>query len=165
MTKITKLRILIIISLMMALGSTALAVQFEGWYLNWLYRQKITIDKDNVTATLTNFPVLIVHTNASSGLWSHAQTNGNDILFTSSDGTTKLSHEIERYDTSSTQLLAWVKVPVLPALTNTMIYMYYGNAAASDQQDATNVWSEGYAAVWHLDETSGTNYDSTANNS
>jgi len=33
---------------------------------------------------------------ADSYLVAHAQADANDLLFTSSDGTTKLSHEIEK---------------------------------------------------------------------
>ena len=144
-------------------GSQAYAP--PGWYAaGWLARKKITILGSQVTGTLTDFPVLI-YLAADTNLYNGEGTLsvGNDILFTSSDGTTKLSHEIEWYNAQSGSLYAWVKIPSLIAGSNTVIYVYYNNSAAANQQDRTNVWSNGYAGVWHLNETSGTRYDSTAN--
>ena len=67
-----------------------------GWYnSSWTYRKAITIDNTKVDANLTNFPVLISMTDPD--LRDNAQSDGDDILFTSSDGTTKLSHELEKY--------------------------------------------------------------------
>ena len=66
-----------------------------------------------------------------SDLAAHAQSTGNDILFTSSDGVTKLAHEIEIYTSATGRLTAWVKVPTLSTSADTVIYMYYGNASAN----------------------------------
>ena len=138
----------------------------EGWYSGWQLRKAITIDATKVGSTgapHTNFPVLINLTSDSS-LAARAQADGDDILFTSSDGTTKLSHEIEKYGSSTGELVAWVKVPSLSSSSNTVLYMYYGNDAAASQQDATNVWDSNYKGVYHLKETSGTTLnDSTSN--
>jgi len=132
----------------------------EGWYSGWQLRKAITIDVTKVSSgPHTNFPVLINLTSDSS-LAARAQSDGDDILFTSSDGTTKLSHEIEKYTSSTGELVAWVKVPSLSAASNTVLYMYYGNDAAASQQDATGVWSSGYEAVYHLN---GNFLDSTSN--
>jgi hypothetical protein len=132
------------------------------WFdCSWGYRKNITINHSRVPATQANFPVLISLT-SDSDLSSHAQGSGNDILFTASDGTTKLSHEIESY--SGGTLVAWVKVPSLSSTTDTTILMYYGNSGSASQQDATNVWDANYEAVWHLNEGgTGTRYDSTSN--
>lgn len=70
-----------------------------GWYSSsWNYRKTITIDSTKVAANLTDFPILINTTDTD--LRDDAQEDGDDILFTSSDGTTKLSHEIEKFDGS-----------------------------------------------------------------
>ena len=58
--------------------------------------------------------------------------------------------------------MAWVKVPSVSV--GTMIYMYYGNPGATDQQQATSVWDADYKGVWHLKEATGTNLaDATSN--
>src|SRR3972149_700500 len=122
----------------------------EGWYSSWQLRKTITIDATKVSSgPHTNFPVLI-NLASDASLAANAQADGDDILFTSSDGTTKLSHEIEKYGSSTGELVAWVKVPSLSSSSNTPLYMYYGNDAAASQQDATGVWSSGYEAVYHL---------------
>ena len=91
-----------------------------SWYnSSWSYRKTITINYTNVSANLTNFPVLISRTD--SDLQARAQTNGYDLLFTSSDGTNKLAHEIETYTSSNGTLVAWVKVPILSSTTNTTL--------------------------------------------
>jgi hypothetical protein len=128
----------------------------------WKYRKAILISRANLTATLTNFPVLISRTDAD--LRAHARSDGYDLLFTSADGTTKLAHEIERYTSSSGALVAWVKAPVLSATADTLIYLYYGNAPAANQQDGPNVWDAGFRAVWHFGESGGASLaDSTLN--
>ena len=114
----------------------------------WTERKAITINRGKVPSTQTDFPVLIDITDAS--LAAKAQADGDDILFTSGDGSTKIPHEIEVYTTATGRLTAWVKVPSLSSTADTVIYMYYGNSAASSQQDATNVWDTNYKGVWHL---------------
>jgi len=132
------------------------------WYsCSWSYRKNITIDKSGVSGTQTNFPVLINLT-SDSDLRNYARSDGYDILFTLSDGTTKIPHEIERYTSSSGGLTAWVKVPSISSSANTTIYMYYGNAASANQQDKTNVWTNSFRGVWHLNESSGNALDSTS---
>ncbi|HVO82827.1 MAG TPA: DUF2341 domain-containing protein, partial [Syntrophobacteria bacterium] len=158
------LHALVALVLLLAFVSSAHA----AWYsANWQYRKKLTIDYTKVGATLSHFPVLVSLT-SDSDLAAHARSDGYDILFTSSDGTTKLDHEIESYTSASGALLAWVRIPSLSNSADTDIYLYYGYASATDQQNKTGVWGDGgsnyYKGVWHLKETSGTTInDSTSN--
>ncbi|HMA06032.1 MAG TPA: DUF2341 domain-containing protein [Methanomicrobiales archaeon] len=135
-----------------------------GWYSGaWQVRKKITINHNQVQGSLIDFPVLLSF--ADNGLKNNASSTGNDILFTASDGVTKLPHEIEGYTSNNGALVSWVKVPSLSSSADTVIFMYYKNPGAPSQQNAVNVWTNGYAGVWHLGETSGTTrHDSTANN-
>ena len=107
---------------------------------SWDYRKTVTIDNTKVSGSgsHTNFPILVSITDTN--LKDNAQSDGDDILFTSSDGHTKLSHEIESYNSSTGALVAWVKVPTLSTSADTVLYMYYGNSGATNQQDATGVW-------------------------
>ena len=138
-----------------------------GWYnASWQYRKKITINSANVSDNLTNFPVLISLT-SDGNLASDAQNDGDDILFTAADEVTKLSHEIESFNGTSGQLVAWVKIPSLSAVTDTEIYMYYGNVGASNSENVTNVWDANFKMVQHLEESIGGTdniTDSTSNN-
>lgn len=136
-----------------------------AWYnVSWGFRKKITIDKDKVNATLSNFPV-IINLASDNDIKDEALASANDILFTSSDGTTKLKHEIQRYTTGTGELIAWVKIPSLSSSADTDIYIYYGNAGAADQSDAENVWDANYKMIQHMkDNTTSSTLDSTANN-
>ncbi len=154
-----------------ALGLVLLSTQAsaQGWYSpNWQYRRSITVDRTNVSGTVTNFPML-VFLGSDGDLAADARDDGFDILFTSSDGTSKLSHQIEKFDGGTGELAAWVKMPGLSSAADSVIYMYYGYASAPDQQDVSNVWDVNYKGVWHLHDdfldatgnANGTNQGST----
>ncbi|MDD5110053.1 MAG: Ig-like domain-containing protein [Patescibacteria group bacterium] len=85
------------------------------------------------------------------------------MLFTSSDGLTKLTHDVVRYDPTEHYFQAYVKVPTVNNLTATDFYLYYNAAGVGSQASTTGVWSS-YAAVYHFNELSGNYGDSTANN-
>ena len=88
----------LIITLILSIIGPNTASANPSWYdLSWQHRKKITIYAANVTATLTDFPVLISLA-FDTDLAADAQDNGNDILFTASNEVTKLSHEIEYFD-------------------------------------------------------------------
>jgi hypothetical protein len=70
---------------------------------------------------------------------SDMQANFGDLRFTSANGTTLLSHWIER-TTASTQAVVWVEVPTLMASGDTSVFMYYGNALAPDASSGTTTF-------------------------
>jgi MSHA biogenesis protein MshQ len=164
------LRLIPVVLIMVLVASIimpAVAQADPGWYdYEWQYRKKITINSANVTGDQSDFPVLISITD--SDLASKARNDGYDILFTEDNEVSKLQHEIESFNGTSGQLVAWVKIPSLLAATDTEIYMYYGNAGASDQQNAAGVWDDNYMMVQHMQEDpSGTPpqmIDSTSHN-
>ena len=152
-------------------GLTA-AISAQWFDSGWSHRRQITINHtavDNVADPSTayaDFPVLV----SASGL-SNIKVGGADIRFTSSDGVTELPREIETY--SSGTLYAWVKVTLTKDAsdsTDDIIYMYYGNALASEPAPAStygaqNVWASDYMMVQHMQGTSYTDLDdSTSNN-
>ncbi|MHA2353206.1 MAG: DUF2341 domain-containing protein, partial [Candidatus Thorarchaeota archaeon] len=100
-----------------------------------------------------------------SDLQTDVQSDGDDILFVS--GGNILSHQIELFDQASGHLTAWVKTN-LTGSTNTVISMYYGNSLLGNMEKPEDVWTESFAAVWHLDEdatagqSTATHYDSTS---
>lgn len=153
-TKQLGFRTALITVLLCVLGMVCppLAFTVAPWFdSNWNYRKQITVDETKVAADLTDFPMLI-NLSADSDLASRAQADGDDILFTASDGTTQLDHEIERYDSSTGALVAWVEVPLLTSTTGTIVYMYYGNGAAANQENVAGTWSSTYRGVWHMAE-------------
>lgn len=154
-------------------GCTLAAGGDAAWYdSQWNYRKPIYIDCTQVSGStdLTDFPVLISTTDnmlrdtANNGHVGKA--DGTDILFTTVGGTLKIDHELEDYDNSTGELVAWVQVPTLSATAETVLYMYYGNSSAADQQNVTSTWDDDFQMVQHLNEstTGATDFqDSTAN--
>lgn len=128
----------------------------DAWYdTDWLYRRKITFDNSAQAENLTNFPALVTLDNTDID-FAKVKAAGADIRFTDSDGSTLLSHEIELWDDGTENAVVWVKVPQINASSNTdYIYLYYGNTAATDSQNASAVWSNGYAGVWHMNQNPG----------
>ncbi len=130
------------------------------------YFKEITIDAEEVAGNndLIDFPLLI--SILDSDLKTHARSDGADILF--SNGTEWLEHEIERYnpnyDRNNAQLIAWIRIPILSATTDTDIYMYYGNSTMNSLENPSGVWDSTYKGVWHLFDSSGTDVakDSTS---
>jgi hypothetical protein len=130
------------------------------WDHNWDSRKKLTIPHDNLDITLTDFPLLVDVTDPQ--LASDAQPDGHDIVFTDEVGS-KLSHEIESYDSGTGRLIAWVKVPSLSSTEDTILYIYFGNSEAGNQEEGSGTWDGSYVMVHHLNETAGIHYDSTIN--
>jgi hypothetical protein len=128
----------------------------------WPYRKRINLPIP--TANLTDFPekVPII---ADAAIGAHCLASGYDIRFTAADGTTLLSYERESWSGgggSAVTAIFWVKTDV--ATAGTYIWCYYGNAAASDGEDAEAVWDDDYKAVYHMkDATTSTILDSTGN--
>ena len=74
-----------------------------------------------------------------ANLQTAAKADGSDIVFTAGDGVTKVSHEIESYNSATGQLTAWVNVPAVSPSADTVIYLYYGNSSAPNQQNAAGM--------------------------
>ena len=138
-------------------ASATYTIAGSSWYnTSWSDRTSITIDHTKVegASNLSNFPVLVSLTDANLATVVNGGNVGladaTDILFTAADGATKLNHEIEQYNPATGQLIAWVNVPTVSPTTDTIMYLYYGNSSATDQQNKTAVWDSNFEAVWHL---------------
>ncbi len=134
------------------------------WNTAWNSRQKLTFNTSDISSNLTGFPVL-VHLTTNNFDFTSANTTGKDIRFVDSDNTTTLDYEIESWNGTANEAWIWVRVPTLSGnFNNDYMWLYYGNASASDNQSPANVWESSYKMVQHLGEASGTLYDSTSNN-
>jgi len=157
-----------------------------GWLSGWDQRIKLTIDKDVVdTANQTNFPVM-VYLSAASGIGDvdvscvfdelTADANRKKIAVTSSDGTTELYAEIERWDDANEKAWLHVKVPSVAYDADTILYLYYdadhadNDTYVGDTTDAVthNVWDSNFEAVYHMaqdpnGDAAGAIKDSTVN--
>lgn len=128
---------------------------------SWAKRRKITMNNSAQAENLLNFP-LLVRVDSTRIDYSVMQGAGQDLRFYDSDGTTQLSHEIERWDSSGSSYI-WVRVPQVDASSaSDSIVMCYGNSGVTDGQAATSVWNSNFRAVWHFAATTSAS-DSTAN--
>ena len=135
------------------------------------YSRSITVDHTQVPNTdQTNFPVLVSITDSALrtvGNGGHVQnSNGYDIgFFSDSGGSSALFWEVERYNGTSGELVAWVKIPSLSHTTDTVFYIFYGdNTISTFQSTASSVWDSNYLAVYHLPDGSSLSLlDSTTN--
>jgi len=134
------------------------------------YQLQLTIDNSKIAAPLSDFPVLI-HLGTPSGqnavdtstVFSVLGIDSNRkkiSVTTDSGGTQQLYVEIEKWDTANKQAWLWVKVPNVSSSTNTTLYFNYDPGMPDNNNyvgdtgslPATNVWSNGYVAVYHFAE-------------
>ena len=80
-------------------------------------------------------------------------------------GATKLKWEVEKYDGTTGNLIAWVEIPSLSSSSDTVFYLLYGDSSINtDQSDPPNTWDSNFKAVWHLGNGSTLSLnDSTSN--
>jgi hypothetical protein len=130
-------------------------------------RKKITISGDDATGAKgahIDFPVLVRLTGADFvEIEDDVDANGYDLRFTSdAAGTVDLPFERERYDETSDELVAWVKMTVQDAGQD--FYIHYAENDLTEKSTPASVWSNAYQHVWHLDTApTGTNVDVTGN--
>lgn len=153
---------LVVLFVLSALPVLPVQAQGSWWNSSWTHRRVLTFDNTASAEDLVNFPVL-VKLDSTRIDYSYTQNSGQDIRFVDSDDTTLLSHEIESWDETGTSWV-WVNVPQIDSGSTTdFIWMYYGNASASDGQDAEGTWNSSYVMVQHLkDLTTSTTEDSTS---
>src|SRR5207244_12066018 len=119
-------------------------------------QRSLTIDHTKVPSTQSNFTVLVSVTDPALKTVANgghvANANGYDIgFYADSGGTTKLKWEVEKYDGTAGNLIAWVKIPSVSSSSDTVFYLMYGDSAINtDQSDPRNTWDSNFKAIWHL---------------
>ena len=124
--------------------------------LGYDYERDISIDYTKIggSSDLSNFPVLINLGGEDflkqSPTGKILNSSGFDIIFTDEDYN-QLDHQIEYYNGTNGDLIAWVRIPTLSHSANTTIKILYGNSQITTDQSVTSVWDTHYKGVWHLD--------------
>ncbi|MCK5137188.1 MAG: DUF2341 domain-containing protein, partial [Bacteroidales bacterium] len=127
------------------------------WLDGYCYRKQITIQESQIPdgSDFTDFPVLIsvsldndLRDEFNGGYVNNS--NGWDLVFTSSDGEARLDHEVEKYVAATGEYVAWVKIPTLDHNDNTIIYLYFGYDTPASDPSTANTWSNGFVSVYHL---------------
>lgn len=112
-----------------------------SWYdPHWLYRREIAIDNSHNAIALTAYQVQISLSSANF-TFSHAQSSGQDVRFTDSDGVTTIDYWIESYSAVGNVAVIYVKVPSIPASSTKHIFLYYGDPTASPADNGYSVFN------------------------
>jgi len=102
-----------------------------------------------------------------AAMWAQlSNADGRDLRVTAADGETVLNHELVSIVPATPTLEMWVSVPAVASAADTVVYLYWGNAAATMPSAASQqaVWTVGdWEAVWHCAEASGDLIDATGN--
>ncbi|MEM7322366.1 MAG: DUF2341 domain-containing protein [Actinomycetota bacterium] len=114
---------------------------------SWTYRKPLAVLAQSVDATLTDQPVLVDIVDPE--LVGNIQTDGDDVVFTAADGSTRLDHQLESVDAATGAVTAWVRLPSLSADAATPFFVYFGNGTAEDQQDPAGVFGPTSDLVVH----------------
>jgi len=144
--------------LLVVLSLPGRAGVYGQWLEGYSHRMKITIDETMVPGneSLIDFPMLfsftdtILKSTANGG--EVGWPDGRDICFTGPDRLSKLEYEFEEYNPVTGTLVAWVRIPSLSATTNTHLFLYFGHPAGTPPHFNSNVWSNQYTAVWHMND-------------
>ena len=134
---------------------TELKMVFDPFEDGWQYRKQIVIDHNLVFGDLVDFPVLV--NTVDLDLRDKAQDDGDDVLFMDGSGVAnRLFHEIELFDGSSGELVAWINISSVSSSVNTVFYIYYGNPACCSQQLPEKTWDTNYMLVYHMNDNTET---------
>jgi hypothetical protein len=111
-------------------------------------KKRIAIDPARVDGAHAQFPVWIALVDGE--LAAGASQGGADIYFTD-EGGAALPHQIQRWDQETGRLEAWVRVD-LSDTAETVLELRYGDPRPAAAPSPPTVFSNSFAAVWHLDD-------------
>lgn len=151
-----------------------------GWLSGWSKRRSITVDHTVLTEALVRFPLLL-YLSTSSGkgskdltsIFTELPINGarRKIAVTTSDGTTQLYVEIEKWDSSGKKAFLWVSKAgwIISNTEDTILYIYYDitkpdNTSYVGDKGSTpalNVWDTFFKMVQHMTGVGSPIIDST----
>lgn len=129
-----------------------MAYEINWFDLAFLQRIPLTINGGQVPSTQNDFPLLINDTypDLIGEVEAELRFAGLDKI--------QLEYEIQEFDNSTGELIAWIKKPTVS--DGDIIFIYFDNLGALDEQNPNAVWDLNYNIVSHLD---GTGIDSTVN--
>jgi hypothetical protein len=147
----------------------------EGWYgTGWETRTPLVVQSSQVDSDQTDFPLYVNLADFDTAFFSAVQSDGDDIRITTSDGVTELAYELVSINTGSNTGEIHFKADTISSSVDTTFYIYHDNPnvagyTETDTYGAENVWTNGYLAIYHLEEdaagngNTGVYTDSTSN--
>ncbi len=125
---------------------------------NTRYQRAISIDNTANSNTLAHYQVSVTLNTALLISSGEMRSDCGDIRINDSDGATAITgYWVENCNNAAT--LIWILVPSIPASATKTIYLYYGNSSATPLSSVSNTFIRdipNVAAVWTMDESSGT---------
>jgi len=126
----------------------------------------IALVLDPAAEDLTDIPVMVaLSASAGKGGYDHSKVfealgsaaNRKKIAVTTDDRTTQCYVEIKEWDQTNKKAWLWVKVPLISSVQPTRLYLYYDSnqpdntvyVGDTGEPAAQQVWTNGYAGVWH----------------
>lgn len=159
---ITILMVMVSLSVFLVIVPERVEAASYGDFVNY---KEITIESDYIDASLTNFPILI-H-DSTGNLLGNILTNASDIAFFNSAKDTQFNHEVERYNSTSGELWAWVNITSISSSADTTLYMYYNDSDGGYPigYNTEDVWNSDFEMVQHMNGSNAAGLDdSTSNN-
>lgn len=135
------------------------------WLDQYDNRFEMKISADAVDEDLTDFPVMLTLSRSAGTNDAYTalvfdelrnDANRKKIMVTDAMGN-PLYVEIKEWDTAARTAYLWVKVPHVSSHYNTVLHFYYDRDVSDNTQyvgdtgeaAAQQVWTNGYAGVWH----------------
>jgi subtilase family protein/concanavalin A-like lectin/glucanase superfamily protein/uncharacterized protein DUF2341/fervidolysin-like protein len=124
---------------------------------NTQFKTAVTLDNTANSSTLTNYQVAVTLNTSSLVSSGEMRSDCGDIRINDADDATAITNFwIENCNNAAT--IVWIKVPSIPASAVKMVYLYYGNSAASSLSSLSNTFIRDIAnatAAWPMNESSG----------
>ncbi len=98
----------------------------------------------------TGFPLLVrLHKDFFD--FSQAKANGEDVRFSTTEGT-PLAYQIEEWDATKGTAGIWVHLPTIQGNARQEVRLHWGKADAASESSGPAVFNEsnGYLSVWHM---------------
>lgn len=115
------------------------------WNVTWKQRRPINITENQETGNLNNFQV-----NLSINFTNGMNTDFSDLRFTWVNQTDSEEYEISYWDQKvidSNRSDVWIKAPIIYNATNTTVYMYWDNDAATSKGNYSDTMK--FEEIWN----------------
>ncbi|MCA9664389.1 MAG: DUF2341 domain-containing protein, partial [Myxococcales bacterium] len=141
-------------------ASAAEGVSGQFTIVNWAWRSGVDINGAALTASKSDYPVLVTLTPTTID-YARTAAGGADLRFSTQSalsGTFDVPHYIESWNAGGTSKV-WVRVKSVPQGQVTTIYMFYGNAGAQSTSSESAVFVNDFVSSGNLTLTGNKTYD------
>lgn len=126
------------------------------WNKEWSFRKPLTADAAaaGVTGEVGD-TVVLVRLHEGVMKFGDANADGGDLRFIAEDDATPLKFHVEKFDPVFNMGFVWVHLPAVKVGAPVKFWLYYGNAKAAKEGDASLSYDDSQALVWHFSPAEG----------